>query len=369
MFVKIVIRVSLMIGSIGVSLLLGEIGARVYQNIASGVPITMNAATHIYVDGMAPVPFSCVLDPQTGWRPTPNLRFEGQGQRADGSRYPLRVTQNENGFRAFGQLTTPRPKVLFLGDSFTQAVEVSDDQTYYAEVGKSLGIEVFALGARGYSSLQEYLILEQVIDQIEPDLIVWQFCFNDYMANSYDVERSWTASALGIPRPYWEDGRIQHRIPESYAWLLELFGGHSRFLSLVTIRYEQVLYRLDGKRDVLLDGINARGLQHPGFRMAVDKTRVILEMVSRRAQKTPIVIWEACTSTEPFHGVLKNLAGQTGMHFVDALPGVVELAEQHGQVVYSIDRIHWNPAGHRLVAESLSTYLRESGLLGSHSQR
>lgn len=363
---KILTRLSLVLASIAFSLLLGEVGLRLYQKIATGVPISVNAGTHIYLDGMAPVPFSCVLDEETGWKPTPNLRFQGEGQRADGSRYPLRVTQDENGFRAFGELTTRKPKVLFLGDSFTQAVEVSDDQTYYAEVGKNLDLEVFALGARGYSSFQEYLILDRVIDRILPDLIVWQFCFNDYMANAYEVERSWTASALGIPRPFWENGSVHHYIPESYAWLLQLFGGHSRFLSLMTIRYEQVIYRfVDGKKDVLLDGIYQHGLRDRGFHVAVNRTREILAMVSGRAKSTPIVIWEACTADEPFQSVLKDLAAQTGMHFVNGLPGDLGSPEHRGEVLYSIDRIHWDPEGHHLVAQRLTDYLAQSGLLRS----
>jgi lysophospholipase L1-like esterase len=360
----IMIGLVLAFGSIIFMMGLGEVGLRIYQRLASGVPIMMNAYTHIYVDGMAPVPFSCVLDDQIGWRPTPNLHFEGEGQSADGGRYRLRVTQDENGFRAFGRLDSGKPKVLFIGDSFTQAVEVSDDQTYYADLGRDLDVEVFGIGARGYSTFQEYLMLDQIVDRIRPDLIVWQACYNDYMANSYDLERSWTASALGIPRPYWEAGRIEHRIPESYAWVIELAGGHSRFLSFLTVKYEHLLFRLDGKKDVLMEAIEARGLQHPGFRRAVDTTREILTMVTHRAQSTPVVVWEACTARDPLHAVLKELAGQTGMHFVDAVPGVLDGPEHSGQG-YSIDHIHWNPEGHRIIAQALSGYVRQSGLLAA----
>jgi len=359
-------KLVLMLASIVFSVLLGEVGVRIYQRFALGIPLSVNAAVRLYLDGQAPVPFCCVPDPRLGWRPRPNLRFDGEGQRADGTRYALHVTQDRAGFRARGRLTPAGPKILFLGDSFTQALEVSDDQTYYAEIGQDLGAEVFAVGARGYASLQEFLLMDEVLDRVRPDVIVWQFCQNDFMANSYDLERAWTPSALGLPRPFLNGGRIELRIPQPYAWLLELPGGSARLIALGTTRYKYVRYLLDGKKDVLLEDIEARGLQHPDFRVAVGKTREILALVVRRAGGTPIVLWEACTTVAPFHPAVRDLARQLGMHFVDELPGAVEHSVERELVLRTTDRIHWSPEGHRVVARTLGPYLRRSGLLGSH---
>ena len=53
---------------------------------------------------------------------------------------------------------------------------------------KELGIEVFAYGAGGYGTLQEYLILDEVIDEIQPTTMFWQFCNNDFTDNDHALE-------------------------------------------------------------------------------------------------------------------------------------------------------------------------------------
>jgi lysophospholipase L1-like esterase len=353
---------ALVVASTGAALLVAELGVRVFQRATLGTPLTGDVAPHVYLDGRALVRFSSVRDHLLGWRPTPDLFFEGLGQRVDGSEYPLRVTQNADGFRAFGAPATTDPKILFVGDSFTQGVEVSDDQTFYAELSRQLEIEVFAFASRGYGTLQESLAIDSVFDRIQPDAIVWQFCMNDFMANDYELERSWTASAMGMPRPYWNDGAIHRSTPESFGWLLDLAGGSSRLLYLVTMRYERLLFVLDGRRDVLIEEIRERGLDHPGFRAAVEKTREVLSRALQRVEGSPVVVFEACTTDAPFHPVVAELARDVGAHFVADLPAAIEQAASQGQVVYALDGVHWSPEGHQVVAGVLRGTLLELGL-------
>ncbi len=352
---------ALVVASTGIALLIAEVGVRVYQRVALGTPLIGDVATHVYLDGQAPVHFSSLRDGHLGWRPTPELRFDGSGKRADGSEYPLHVSQNANGFRSFGALNAA-PRILFIGDSFTQAVEVSDDQTFHALLSRQLAIEPFAYASRGYATLQESLAIDAVFDQVAPDVIVWQFCMNDWMANDFELERSWTASPMGMKRPFWKDGTIVRRIPESFAWLLELAGDRSRLLYLLSVRYERVLFVLQGRKDILVDDIHDQGMEHPGFRQAVENTREILANTSRRVSATPIVIFEACTTDAPFHPATATLAGDAGMTFVADLPAAVERAASNGKPVYALDGIHWSPEGHEVVAEVLRRTLQERGL-------
>src|SRR5688500_5741406 len=45
-----------------------------------------------------------------------------------------------------------------------------------------------ATGAGGYGTLPEYLVLDQTIDEIQPTMILWQFCTNDFISNDHDLE-------------------------------------------------------------------------------------------------------------------------------------------------------------------------------------
>jgi hypothetical protein len=61
---------------------------------------------------------------------------------------------------------------------------VSDGDTYYAIIKRKLDAEVFAYGAGGFGTLQEYMILDRYVDMIHPSLILWQFCLNDFITTT-----------------------------------------------------------------------------------------------------------------------------------------------------------------------------------------
>jgi hypothetical protein len=64
-------------------------------------------------------------------------------------------------------------------------------KTYYALLAEKLNnLEVFAYGAGGYSTLQKYLILDEFIDRIRPQILLLQLCSNDFFDNDYDLEHS-----------------------------------------------------------------------------------------------------------------------------------------------------------------------------------
>ena len=72
---------------------------------------------------------SLTLDDELGWRPSSNYRFSGELRDASGELYPVELSTDSEGFRIYGDAKTDeRKKVLFLGDSFTQAMQVSDRQ-------------------------------------------------------------------------------------------------------------------------------------------------------------------------------------------------------------------------------------------------
>jgi len=62
--------------------------------------------------------------------------------------------------------------------------QVSDEDTYYAIIKRKLDAEVFAYGAGGFGTLQEYMILDRYVDMIHPSLILWQFCLNDFITTT-----------------------------------------------------------------------------------------------------------------------------------------------------------------------------------------
>ena len=72
--------------------------------------------------------------------------------------------------------------VVFIGDSFTEAVEVSDDDTFVRRVGVATGLSVVNLGRGGYGPQQEFLVLQKYGLTYKPRFVVWQlFEANDLL--------------------------------------------------------------------------------------------------------------------------------------------------------------------------------------------
>jgi lysophospholipase L1-like esterase len=360
------IRAGLLVLSVLLILIFCELTVRIYQYARYQVPIIGDGLDQSSAEKLHPIArLPNILDQRLGWRGTPNYRYQGQEQNPDGSFYSLVVSKNSMGFRAFGALSTSKPKVFVLGDSFTEALQVSDNETYYAILGKVLDCEIFATGSSGYGSLQEYMLLDQFIDQIHPDLILWQFCYNDFMDNSYNLGRQWKAGSLSLERPFWEKGKIVYRLPRPFPWLYKVANRWSRFLPLLTTRLDRLLAPPPGQ-DLLLKAILQEGEKHPGFAEAVEITNQIMSKVANRAGTTPVVVFESGTTASPFYPTIHEIAIRHGMFFVKNLPGVLDLEAQKGRRLYSSDKIHWNQEGHRLVAETICQFLNKNTLLRSH---
>jgi hypothetical protein len=73
-------------------------------------------------------------------------------------------------------------RIGFLGDSYTQAIQVPLEQTFFRLIEDSLknyNIECLAFGISGFSTLQSYLTCRKWIDFFDLDMVVYVFCEND----------------------------------------------------------------------------------------------------------------------------------------------------------------------------------------------
>lgn len=79
---------------------------------------------------------------------------------------------SENGFRnAPGQ---SRADIVFIGDSYTEAAQVSEEDTFVQRVGASAGLRAVNLGRGGYGPQQELIVLQRYGLAYQPRFVVWQ---------------------------------------------------------------------------------------------------------------------------------------------------------------------------------------------------
>jgi hypothetical protein len=259
----------------------------------------------------------------------------------------------------FGNLRSRKPKVFVIGDSFTQAIQVSDNKSYYAIVRDELDVEMFAYGAGGYGTFQEYQILDRYFDLVKPDLIIWQYCTNDFINNDPDLEKASRLNNNGLRRPYWVDGRIEYIMPKyRFVRIREFAQAYSRFLYFILSRLDK-LRAIDTVATVESE-IQKQGFNHTGFLRSIQVTDDLMRQVRSQVGGVPIVAF-GCDTGQPYTDALREISSHHDIIFFDDVAWAVRKAGERGEDVRASDGGHWNERGHRIAGLVIADHLIEMG--------
>jgi|RhiMethySRZTD1v2_1073278.scaffolds.fasta_scaffold29222_6 hypothetical protein len=337
-------------------IVVGEIALRGYQYVRFDISFLTGQPLHSdQPQTLSPIS----LDQELGWRATENYRFEGIRENWGGTTYPATITQDEHGFRMYGDSASSKTKILVIGDSFTQAVDASDGHPYYAVVGNRLNAEIFAYGGGGYGSLQELMILDKYVEAIKPDLILWQYSTNDIVNNSVEMETASTINNNGMRRPYLVDGKISYLIPKK-----DSYG-----IRLLALQYCRLCYMVMNRVDrlqVWMKGISIESDTAPGqaghslFVQAVSTTDKIMKRVAERAGSTPIVAFVVGSGSPygpEYDTAFMKISQDHRILLLTDVDSKVNSAEVQGTVVRGADGAHWNNTGHEIAGQVIADNL------------
>ncbi len=309
-------------------------------------------------DPPAPAPHNYrVPDNTYGWHVQEGYQYQGTMRDKCDTSYALNISFGKNGFRRWGNpAVTDKKKVLFLGDSYTAAVQTGDDHLFYKIIGDSLPFEVFAFGAAGFGSTQQAMFLEKYVNEVKPDIVVWQFCCNDFLDNYWELEKA-AVYHVRMKRPYTqEDGRIVYRWAAEYPRSVKPY---SYFLYFVLRRIAESAGTFDqAPKEPAEKFIGEQGLAYPLFAKSVKMTDAVIKKVkSILPASTKLIAFDA-DGYQPQYDQFKRLCSENNIPFVDGLANKVSDAENKGQCVRSDDGYHWNNQGNTMVAQFLINYLR-----------
>ncbi len=304
-----------------------------------------------------------IFDETLGWKAATDYREQVEGHTAGGQVYLINRSQNEWGFRLFGDLDSRRTKILVLGDSFTQAIDASDNKTYYSVLQTLMNADVFAYGVGGYGTLQEYMILNEFIDLIKPDVLLWQYCSNDFINNDPILELMSRENNNGRRRPYWVNKQIVYQIPkESLVPVRDWAYRHSRFLTMLFSRWDK-LHALAPSGTV--EGIIEQQDGHvEAFARALEVTDDLMGMVRARVGNLPIVA-VSCNAREPYTEAFTQISSHHGITFLGDAAEAMQAANNRGDDVLAADRAHLNELGHEVFGRTIAVHLSEL-LVGTH---
>ena len=262
------------------------------------------------------------------------------------------------GFRRFGNTKTDKTKLFVIGDSFTLAHSVSDGDTYYDYLKKhNHNIEVFVYGGGGYGSLQEFMILDRHLDEISPDIVLWQFCSNDFINNSHELESASLVNNNQMTRPYYKNGTIEWLFPKQYGGWLDKMVQSSYLLRLLNVRINILAAEKMGsiERELSPD--------HPLFRESANTTSDIMGLVRERIGDMPMVAFSVDAS-KWMGSTLQDICEENSIDFIPGIPEAIAQAKKSGIVVdgFPYDA-HWNSAGHAIAGEIILQHLKDKGYL------
>ncbi len=346
------LAVGLLLTLASVTLLLcaGEALARIYFAVRYGESLIRT--------GRPLIP-GVVLDPVLGWKPAANYHREYDVKLPKGKVSHVHYSTGRDGFRSFGQLETSRKKIFVIGDSFTYAEAVSNGETYYDLLGRLLDAEIFAYGMSAYGTMQEAIVLDQYLDRIRPDLIICQFCVNDFANNSLAFDARAVEQNVFLVRPYFDGRKVVYATPfdERFGPWMPYAAERSQLLRIVSDRMRVLHTRYYLHRDSYDEVIAGR--MQDIFRKSVDITSGILTRMQQRAGSIPMLGFD-CLTTEPYHSAWRKLAQEHRMPFVEAVTARIDAEERAGRV-FQVDKDgHWDQAGHRIVAEILADFVHET---------
>lgn len=290
-------------------------------------------------------------DDYLGWKMTPNYTFKGQIQTTEKESYDVELVYDKNGFKAFGDPKSEKKKVFFIGDSYTASVEVSNDKTFYNLIKDSLDIEVFAYGHAGYSTLQEFLVYQKYLPIIQPDLVVWQTCSNDWIDNYADLEME-SSYKVGERRPYiTANGSIEYIRPIT---TLKKWAEYSSFMRFLEEKWQNISYKyLNKNKKVAEYWIGHSKQEYAPYAESIKRTNLIFDKIKAELPtKTKLVGFSAGIyqpQAEDFEKVFNN----HGFNFSMESASLVNTAKFKKETVHSLDGYHWNERGHELVADGL----------------
>ena len=288
---------------------------------------------------------------------------------------------DQDGFRNSKDLT--QADLIVIGDSFTEAGNLPETDTYPVLLGQKLGRSVRNLGRSGYSTPTEFIVLQNYGLKCQPKMVVWQVTECNDLADIVDYE-AW--NRLG--RPNYFDFSTKQKPSTADEW---------RTRSLSYRLFDRLRrhdlnpwpftgsFRLADDREEMVRFLSSPGLGAPArgheawesftrplaaaaalcrsnniqlllvhipdkFRVLGPRTRFAPEIAAASAQLAGVPPENAMGA------VLQEFCAAQQIRFVDATDAL-QAQSNAGRLVYQTFDTHLSPAGHRVMADLISDAL------------
>lgn len=272
-------------------------------------------------------------------------------------------------------------RILLLGSSFSQALQVPFDKTYENIVERKLKqndkkYEVINAAVGGWGTAQELFFLRTEGLKYNPDMIILDFSPRDIPENAINQ-----LAAV-------EGGRLVENIPVRASFAKKSLLICSRYANICSLAQTAILSgfkfgrndKMLKREDVLLRENSAE------FNKSLEETFLLIKKIKEAAdsKKIPLVIliipnkeqvdgaklnqfMEEYSLTrekvehDKFQRLARKFASENSISYLDLLPQFRQ-KNINNSFYFEIDG-HWNEKGHQMAAELLYSYLTSNGII------
>lgn len=283
-------------------------------------------------------------DEKYGW--SLNLNFKERPIKNKCGEEVIMKPPKHNLIIKFPKYEDAKKTVLFIGDSYTHAHEVSSGSAYhdvFEEMGKGK-YRVFTAAVGGFGTLQQYMFLKDVYEEIKPDYIIWQMCSNDIENNVFELD---SASFFNNqrPRPYYDLETEKIEIKNPGFWLFDLSQGFwFVFPKIVAFDHKYKLGLMKFMNSfVELDEESRKNYEKIGFEI----TETLIKKVINEYPESTLIGFSV---NELYDEKFKDIFVKNGAHYWEGFAKFMAEHKNYNCVPYDA---HWNHYGNVVAGKKI----------------
>ena len=265
-------------------------------------------------------------------------------------------------------------RILILGDSIAFGYGVTYENTFanrledLLNAGEGNSYEVIDSGVPSFNTLQEVTYFREEGIRFEPDVVILALCWNDINSkSSVAVDREGFLIQPGV-----KPSSFQRWTETEQGYRVRNLVKRSSFLYFVVNRVRVVKERLNGQvpQETQIRSAVLTGGAHPavaaGWAEVGRQVAGLAELCASRgiqllvtALPMPELLEGGPYPGSQYPGEVVRLCRRLGINCVDLLPAFQRQFHGHASLFIPYDGDHPNERGHRIIADSLYSVLRE----------
>jgi hypothetical protein len=335
--------------------------------IALLVGIEVTAYLTVWPPAMSAVGDGTVVyDPEIGLvsRPSAHTRHVYPAI-ADRAAFEFDIYTDDRGARVDGpgQLGAARYDILTVGDSFTWAYALSNQDSYAARLGRELGASVANFALASYGTTQSLQILERNLD-LRPRLVVYGIIAHHFERNVWPCAPSYYEFCLDVSHVSWNDADKPYIAPP-------FSNGVRRLQEHQSGDYRSPERWLAHGADVIFGRLYYAWSRYrePDDAKKAEAMQFLLQRLNRAVAASGAQLLVVFLPTN-YYGPPAALPGiidkvGDGIRFLDLTGAFERNRREGGPNPYIVGDGHPGVAGHALIATEIAKYVRGEGLLGA----